>query len=487
VRRPALVAAAIFAATLVSRLPFLSQHLWAWDSVLYARALESGFHVDYELADQRPHPPGYLLYVATAFVVRTFTHDSNAALVLVSAVASALAAAAVFLLARRFASDRAAAFAAAAFAVAPLVWQYSVVAYPYAVLGPLSACLVAWFMAARSRGTAAAALIASAGFGAIAGFRQDLLLVLAAVWVWSIWPLSGRAKLAAAASLCAGSLVWLAPTMLLSDGPLDYVDALIRQSDYVRATYSVQAQGLPALLTNLGATLHALAWGLWLCAIPIAGLAVARARRVIRERRLALGGTDAVLIAWIAPALLIFVVLHIGEPGYVLSVLPGFYVLAAVGIDRAAWVPRLPRRAVLASALLAPAVVFLWIPAPFSKDTITGHDAALAARVSFVRQHYPPETTLLLAREDYLLVRYYLSEYRAWFHDFDPYRVALRRRRAPDVTAIIAFSPGLRPASAKAKRIAVARGIQLVHLGIEPRSIVELYGERYGVVETPPR
>jgi hypothetical protein len=208
---------------------------------------------------------------------------------------------------------------------------------------------------------------------------------------------------------------------------------------------------------------------------------------VIHERRLVLGSTDAVLVAWIAPAILIFVVLHIGEPGYVLSVLPGLYVLAAIGIDRAVWVPRLPGRGALASALFAPAVVFLWSPAPFSHDSITGHDAALAARVTFVRQHYPPETTLVLAREDYLLVRYYLPEYRTWFHDFDPYRLALRRRRAPDVTAIIAFSPGLKPASAKARRVAVARGIQLVHLGIEPRSIVELYGERYGVVESPAR
>src|SRR2546423_1475697 len=47
---------------LASRLPFVTNDLWAWDSVLYARALEQGFHVGFHLADQRPQAPGYLFY-----------------------------------------------------------------------------------------------------------------------------------------------------------------------------------------------------------------------------------------------------------------------------------------------------------------------------------------------------------------------------------------------------------------------------------------
>ncbi len=61
--RAVAVPAGLFALVLASRLPFVTHALWAWDSVLYARALEHGFHVDFDLADQRPQPPGYLLYV----------------------------------------------------------------------------------------------------------------------------------------------------------------------------------------------------------------------------------------------------------------------------------------------------------------------------------------------------------------------------------------------------------------------------------------
>ncbi|MDO8563235.1 MAG: hypothetical protein Q7S25_05275, partial [Candidatus Limnocylindria bacterium] len=74
--RAVLVPAGLFALVLASRLPFVTHALWAWDSVLYARALEHGFHVDFDLADQRPQPPGYLLYVASAAALRGILGDS---------------------------------------------------------------------------------------------------------------------------------------------------------------------------------------------------------------------------------------------------------------------------------------------------------------------------------------------------------------------------------------------------------------------------
>ncbi|HEY6959955.1 MAG TPA: DUF2723 domain-containing protein, partial [Candidatus Limnocylindria bacterium] len=107
-RRGIVIALGIFAVVLFTRLPFAATTLWAHDSVLYANAIEHGFHVDDELLLQRPHPPGYFLYVETAALAHAAGLPSDAALVLVSAVASALAAMAIFLLARRWVRDRAA-------------------------------------------------------------------------------------------------------------------------------------------------------------------------------------------------------------------------------------------------------------------------------------------------------------------------------------------------------------------------------------------
>ena len=485
-RRPALIAAALFALTLATRVPFMSGQLWAWDSVLYARALEDGFHVDYVTASQRPHPPGYLLYVAVAAAARYLTGDSNSALVLISIIASALAAAALFLFARRFASDRSAAFVALGFALSPLVWQYSEVAYPYTLLGLLSIALAACFAHTRGRGMTAT-LIASAAFGAVSGFRQDLLWILGPLWVWTVWPLSWRARAAAAGMVALGCLTWLVPTAVLSGGLGSYIDAVVRQTDFVRVTHSVLAQGLPALGRNLGTTLYAIGCGLGLLALPVLALLFAECHRAIRQRRLRRGQRETLLTLWIAPGLVLYIGLHIGESGYVLSILPALYVVAAIAIDRAEAVSARARRLAFAVAVLVPAFVFVTSSAPFSAAAIARHDWELASRVTYVREHYSANTTLLLAREDFLLVRYYLPEYRTWFHDRDPYSRTFRRKRAPKVDAIVVFTPQLQATSLDARRVTCAKDVELVYLAIEPGAVVELQDDRYTIAESVAR
>lgn len=485
-RRSALIAAAIFALTLATRVPFASSQLWAWDSVLYARALEDGFHVDYVTASQRPHPPGYLLYVGIAGVARQFTNESNSALVLVSIIAGALAAAALFLFSRRFVSDRGAAFVALGFALSPLVWQYSEVAYPYTLLGLLSVLLAAGFAHARGR-SRMTMLIASAAFGVAAGFRQDLLLILGPLWLWMVWQLPWRGRAVATGMVLLGCLAWLIPTAVLSGGVAAYFAAVIQQTDFVRATHSVQAQGLPALGTNLAATVSAIGWGLGLFTVPVVALLLARGYRALRARAVALHEREVMLIAWIVPGLLLYISLHIGDSGYVLSILPGLYVVAAVAIDRAPALPQRARRLAFAAGVLVPAFVFLTSPGPVSAATIARHDSELASRVRYVREHYDKDDTLLLAREDFLLVRYYLPEYRTWFHGRDPYRSNFRRKRAPQVTAIVVFTPGLKATSRDALHVRAAKDVELVYLPIEPGSIVELHDDSYTVSELPYR
>ena len=190
---------------------------------------------------------------------------------------------------------------------------------------------------------------------------------------------------------------------------------------------------------------------------------------------------------WIAPALLFYIVVHIGEWGYVLSVLPGLYIIAAVAIDRVPTAGRAARGLFFAASVILPTLVFTVSPAPFSAAAINGHEWALAARVAYVREHYLANTTLLLAREDFLLVRYYLPEYRTWFHDPEPFRSTLRRKRAPNVNAIVVFTPGLKATSTDALRVRCARDVELVYLAIEPGAVVELHDDRYTIADSVAR
>jgi len=483
-RRSLAIAAALGLAVLASRLPFLATTLWSWDSVLYARALELGFHVDFDLADQRPHAPGYLFYVLTAAIFRGVLGDSNAALVAVSAVASALGTAGLFLFARRFARTGIALLAACAYAAAPLVWTYSEIAFPYSVLGGLSIGLAALLWGVRGR-SARAILVASVAFGLAAGFRQDLLVLLGPLWLWTVGARGPRVTLAAGTALAAACLTWLIPTALLSGGPGEYLDALGTQAGSVSEQYSGLIRGLPAFTFNLQTTLYALLWG---------GIGAGLLGATIAARLLAGGARPTwptgplarFLALWVIPGLLFYVLVHIGDWGYVSSLLPALYLLLAVLAEHAVAAGRIPSlrwRAVGAAVALAPALLFLLGTDRFSAAALREHDAGITERAAYVRANFPARDTIILAREDFLSARYYLSEYRAWRYDPAPRENrAMQRRRALRATSIVIFTEGLEPRfPIDVRVIRLASGIRIYQLAIQPGDIVELVGDRYRV------
>jgi hypothetical protein len=69
-------------AVFLSRWPIRSQRLFSWDSANFALAT---LHID--IADHRPHPPGYLGYVLVARALDWLTHDVNTSLVLWNMIA----------------------------------------------------------------------------------------------------------------------------------------------------------------------------------------------------------------------------------------------------------------------------------------------------------------------------------------------------------------------------------------------------------------
>lgn len=488
-----LVAAVVFAGVVLARLPFATTHLWAWDSVLYSSALEHGFHVDADPAASRPHPPGYIWYVGAAQLARLVLGNANASLVLVSILASAACAALLWLVAARYVRPSLALTAALAFAASPLVWTYSEIAYPYTVLATVSLGLGALFLGGRRP------LVSSLIFGIASGARQDVLLLLGPLWLWSLRPLVPRRVLAAAGLVGVGALAWLIPSAWLSGGPVRYAAALVEQGEKVATTYSVPANGLRALAYNAGLTLEAVGWGLGLMALPLAAALAGVMVRALRDRRANVGPPAAGLVLWAWPALAFYMVVHIGEWGYVLSVLPALFLAAAMAVERALRGRSLrPYAPAAALAVAFPALVFVAGDgafravvgdAEFSAAALSARDEAIAARVSWVRRELPTRSTLIVARDDYLLVRYYLPEYRAIYWDPDPYAPkASKRHRAMRPTNVVVFTAGLQPEqTSEIKRVEVAPHVELAYLWLDPGYVLELDGERYVVREPPGR
>jgi hypothetical protein len=198
----------------------------------------------------------------------------------------------------------------------------------------------------------------------------------------------------------------------------------------------------------------------------------------------------------VVPALAFYAVVHIGEWGYVLSIVPALLLGAGLALETA--MPSIPSRrwaVAAAAAVVLPAAVFLLGDdvyaavvgqARFSAAALARHDERLAADVTYVRRQFSPGSTAILTREDHLLVRYYLPEYRAWYWDPDPYRSMAKRHRTMRPMFVVVLTPGLQPAlQGDARHVEIAPGITLEYLPLDAGTVLELSGERYVVRESP--
>jgi hypothetical protein len=119
------------------------------------------------------------------------------------------------------------------------------------------------------------------------------------------------------------------------------------------------------------------------------------------------------------------------------------------------------------------------VDTPFSARAIASHDDALTSRVAFVRGHFTPASTVILAQSEYLIARYYLPEYRVLFYGAQPEvlsRAAQEVRIASPTAAVVIFGTLASPLPTTL-RLASDSGVQfgsvdastLVAYDLEPR------------------
>jgi hypothetical protein len=400
------VAGIFFALGVITRIPFQTEFLWAHDSVLYARAIER-----FDPLDQRPQAPGYLYYVLLIRAIHFVVADPNRAMTIVSLIAGAAAVALLYLLAARLYDERTGRASGAFLLTAVTFWGYGGIAYPYTLLAALSiGCALLFWLALRAEsGRGHHLALATAAYGIAIGFRTDLAVFLAPLWLMTavsvplVWALTSAAL---GAALVLG---WFFATAALAGGVAPLLEATRVQATFVDERYSVFGElGLRALYGNvyeltrfLGRSVYFLA--ALLVAVPLS--AGARRIELSDRRRLTF------LLLWTLTPVLIYIPIHVGEYGYVFSMLPGLCIIAARGAIALARGARMPRLLpwVVASAALANAAVFLVSDTPLSARDNLRRDRGVVERIERLNQPDLAGSTIISAY-DAVIVQYYLSE-----------------------------------------------------------------------------
>jgi hypothetical protein len=255
-RRDALSLAALGAAALALRLPFLPAYDEDLDTLRFRLALER-----FDIAEIRPHAPFYPVYLAAAKLLTLLGASPRAALGLVCASSGAALIVLLTLLAFELLGRRAAALTALFALTSPFLWLSA------EKLGsdtPGAALLVAslWLLArARRLPERAPALRTTAivllGLGL--GVRLSYFpFALTCTLLVAHAEGGARALLARARDLAAGTSLWLVPLIVLA-GARPLVMATLHQG----LGHFGQWGGSAITVHSPSARLYGLVWGLW--------------------------------------------------------------------------------------------------------------------------------------------------------------------------------------------------------------------------------
>src|SRR4030042_6073966 len=210
----------LFLLTIITRVPFTSKLLYHWDSVQFALALEK-----YNIAVHQPHPPGYFLYVMLGRFLNLFIKDANSTFVFISIIFSGLAVVAVYYLGKEIYDVRTGFIAAAIAITSPNFWFHGEVALTYIVEAFFST-LIAFFCWKVFTGKHKYIYLSVIALGIAGGVRQNTMVFLLPLWVFSVRGAPLRKIITSFALLGVVCLLWFVPMVWMTGGWNAYREAL---------------------------------------------------------------------------------------------------------------------------------------------------------------------------------------------------------------------------------------------------------------------
>lgn len=415
-KREVMIGLGLFALGVLSRLPFVGQVLYHWDSINFALGLQH-----FDVAAGQPHVPGYILYVLLGQLINSWVNNPQLTLTGISVVGSGLAVMALYGLGRTMFNRSIGLLAAFLLASSPLYWFYGEIALPHS-LDAFVIVGAVWLLYRIKQGQVALAVPAAIWLGLAGGFRPQTEVFLAPLALYACWGLGWRRALVAVMVLAVVNLAWVVPLIWSTGGLARYLEVTNQFYLAFNATTSiVNGGGLWGLSRNLiKLTLYTLyGWGLAL--IPVLALVVLKAKRLTFQT---LSSTlkDSrfwFLALWIGPTLAYYMFIHMGQQGLVFVFLPALLLLSAGGVYRLDWTQSFYQQVALAVLVLTNALIFVLAPTfplgserlkLLSAETLRHHDAYYLSRLEAMPQNFPETQTLLLASE-WRFPQYYLPHY----------------------------------------------------------------------------
>ena len=419
-----LIVIGLFLLTLCTRWPLRGMSLEEMDSALYALALQ-----EFNLFKHQPQPPGYLFYIWAARFAQQWVHDPVQALATVQTVSGALSVPLFYGLLRLCMAPVWALSSTLLLVFSAQVWFQHVrpLEDAFAFLWMLGVVyLLVRSLYRDGRWWIGGVVLTGLSMGA----KQVLPSFLVGLLLYTLWDQVRQRRfwtiLLAFLGAALACLIWFVPLSLHVGSPRVYVGLALGQLAWQREHDALISNLVPWRLYSQWITTFVLIWGPQSLALPMWGLAavggwqVARSYPVLRW------------LLWLVMPLVLQRFLFLGYwPRFTIYYLPFLLALVVVGfstIGRAAgpWIEWLTpaERRVSQSTLAQLRTWWYALPGTFglvgwmalqalyigpSLQTLHRDPLPVSSAVQWLRQHYDPTTTIIVA--DSALLYRHLSYY----------------------------------------------------------------------------
>lgn len=402
-------------------MPFTSKLLYHMDSVHFALALDK-----YNITVHQPHPPGYFLYVMLGRLLNLFIKDANSTFILISIFFSGLAVAAVYYLGKEIYDVKTGFIAAAIAITSPNFWFHGEVALTY-ILEAFFSTFIAFFCWKMLKGKHKYIWLSAIALGIAGGIRQNTMVFLLPLWLFSIRGIPLRKIAASLALLGLVCLLWFVPMVWMTGGWNAYREAFRELWLFNTGHVSVFEKGWKTFKIFSSSLLDFTIYGVG-AGILIMALAVYSWVR--RGTSKSLDKSQVYFFAsWILPSVLFYltIFIHPANPGYGLIYLPALFILIAAAIGyMSAELKQVIGKDIYALIALAVIIfntgIFLLSNYPVSYREIRTHDRNLLTMLEAIKTFDPSKTAIFVGPYvfyGYRQIMYYLPEYRV-------YQVAVR-------------------------------------------------------------
>ncbi|MGB9977970.1 ArnT family glycosyltransferase [Methanobacterium sp.] len=309
----------------ITRVPFTSKFLYEWDSVNYSLAFEN-----YNILQQQPHPPGYLLYVALGKAVNYIFNDPNTSLIFLSITFSILSTILIYFMAKEVFSRKIGIISALLLIFNPFIWFYGEIASIY-IFEAFFSILIAYSSYKLFKGDEKFIYISAFVLGLSGGFRTDIIEFMLPLWAFSIW----NAKLSYA-KISKGLLtfllsisLWLLPAVILTGGFEKYIHILRYTSESASYTSLIFGASISQQILNTGVCIIWSLVGLTLLGILITALFLTHHRENFKPKAAVYIKKPLTIffLLWIIPSFIFYLFIYIMKPGYLLTFLPAVMII----------------------------------------------------------------------------------------------------------------------------------------------------------------